>query len=53
MSRLWTTDKSYRQANFGVHWLNALKHRHADGHWCVVVDPDEFLDLPPLRYPRS
>ncbi len=43
---LWTTDKSYRQANFGVHWLNALKHRYADGHWCVVVDPDEFLVYP-------
>ncbi len=43
---LWTTDKSYRQANFGVHWMNALKHRYADGHWCVIVDPDEFLVYP-------
>lgn len=43
---LWTTDKSYRQANYGVHWMNALKHRYADGHWCVVVDPDEFLIYP-------
>lgn len=43
---LWSTDKSYRQANFGVHWLNALMHRYADKHWCVVVDPDEFLIYP-------
>lgn len=43
---LWTTDKSYRKANFGMHWLNALMHRYANGHWCVVVDPDEFLVYP-------
>jgi len=43
---LWTTDKSYRKANFGVHWLNGLMHRYANKHWCVVVDPDEFLVYP-------
>lgn len=43
---LWSTHSSYRQSNFGVHWLNALMHRYAHGHWCVVVDPDEFLVYP-------
>jgi hypothetical protein len=43
---LWTTDASYRRANFGVHWLNALLHRYGRGHWCLILDPDEFLVYP-------
>lgn len=43
---LWTTEASYKRANFGMAWLNALLHKYADGHWCVVVDPDEFLVYP-------
>ncbi|MGC3937942.1 glycosyltransferase family 2 protein [Roseobacter sp. EG26] len=51
---LWQTRGSYKRARFGVDWLNYLQGKYADGHWCVVVDPDEFLlypfcDTRPLR----
>ena len=37
---------SYRDARFGVDWLNYLQRKHADGHWTLVVDPDEFFVFP-------
>ncbi len=43
---LWHTQASYRRARFGVDWLNWLQMRHGHGHWCLVVDPDEFLVYP-------
>ena len=51
---LWRTEASYRAAAFGVDWLNWLAHQHGHGHWCLTVDPDEFLvfpfcDVRPLR----
>lgn len=51
---LWQTDGSYRGARFGVDWMNALLRRYGVGHWCLTVDPDEFLVYPfcetrPLR----
>lgn len=51
---LWTTGASYKRARFGVDWLNGLQRRHAHGHWCLTVDPDElfiypFCDTRPLR----
>jgi len=51
---VWTTDKSYKRAKFGIDWLNWLQSRYGHGHWTLVVDPDEFLVYPfcdtrPLR----
>jgi len=51
---LWHSDASYRRANYGVDWMNALKRRYAHGHWVLVVDPDElfiypFCDTRPIR----
>ena len=51
---LWTTQHSYKRSQFGVDWLNGLKGKHADGHWVLVVDVDEFFVYPhcdtrPLR----
>ncbi|MCE6961096.1 glycosyltransferase family 2 protein [Cereibacter sphaeroides] len=51
---LWHTAKSYKRARFGMDWLNGLLRRHGDRHWCLTVDPDEFLVFPfcdtrPLR----
>ena len=43
---LWTTKASYREANFGVHWLNFLLRKYGSGHWCLTLDPDEFLVIP-------
>ncbi|MCB1313450.1 MAG: glycosyltransferase family 2 protein [Sedimentitalea sp.] len=51
---LWHSAASYRRARFGMDWLNWLMMTHGHGHWCLVVDPDEFLVYPycdtrPLR----
>ena len=43
---VWNTSASYKKSNFGMHWLNALLWRYGSGHWCVTVDPDEFLVFP-------
>jgi hypothetical protein len=43
---LWTTSASYKESNFGVHWLNYLLRRFGSGHWCLTLDPDEFLVIP-------
>lgn len=51
---LWSTKASYKDARFGVDWMNWLKSKYAHGHWVLVVDPDEFFVYPfcdtrPLR----
>lgn len=51
---VWHSTASYKRARFGVDWLNWLQMQHGHGHWCLVVDPDEFLIYPfcdtrPLR----
>ena len=51
---LWHTKASYKSSRFGMDWLNELLRRYGHGHWCLTVDPDEFLIYPfhdtrPLR----
>ena len=51
---VWTTQHSYKRSRFGVDWLNWLQMKYGHGHWCLVVDPDEFFVYPfcdtrPLR----
>lgn len=41
---LWRTTASYRNARFGVDWLNWLLCKYGHNHWCVTVDADEYLD---------
>ena len=43
---LWSTSESYKGARFGVDWMNGLLRRYGSGHWCLTVDPDEFLVYP-------
>ncbi len=43
---LWTTPSSYKDARFGMDWLNWLQMRYAHGHWALTVDVDEFLVYP-------
>ncbi|KGJ21140.1 glycosyl transferase family 2 [Paracoccus sanguinis] len=43
---LWATSESYKGARFGVDWMNGLLRRYGSGHWCLTVDPDEFLVYP-------
>ncbi|WP_394174911.1 glycosyltransferase family 2 protein [Thalassotalea litorea] len=37
------TPDSYKTANFGMHWVNALLRRYGSNHWCLVCDIDEHL----------
>jgi hypothetical protein len=43
---LWTTPRSYRDARFGMDWVNWLLLRHGHGHWCLTLDADELLVYP-------
>lgn len=43
---LWSTAASYKRARFGMDWINWLLLRHGRDHWCLTVDPDEFLVYP-------
>lgn len=43
---LWSTGASYKRARFGMDWINWLLLRHGRNHWCLTVDPDEFLVYP-------
>jgi hypothetical protein len=43
---LWTTPHSYKRSRFGVDWLNWLQRKYGHKHWCLTVDPDEFLVYP-------
>ncbi|MDJ0859440.1 MAG: glycosyltransferase family 2 protein [Dinoroseobacter sp.] len=51
---VWRTGASYRHARFGMDWMMRLLRRYGTGHWCLTIDPDEFLVYPfcetrPLR----
>jgi len=43
---VWHTRASYKGSKYGVHWLNHLLKQYGQGHWCLTVDPDEFLVFP-------
>lgn len=43
---IWQTSKSYKNARFGMDWVNYLASRYAAGHWILCVDPDEHLVYP-------
>jgi hypothetical protein len=43
---VWHTTASFRAARFGLDWLTYLRNRHGCGHWCLTLDPDEFLVYP-------
>ena len=43
---VWRTRGSYRKSRYGVDWLNHLQSRYGHKHWCLTVDPDEFLQYP-------
>jgi len=51
---VWTTSASYKHARYGLDWQVWLLRKYGHNHWCLTVDPDEFLVYPfcdtrPLR----
>jgi len=43
---VWSTTDSYKRSRFGIDWINRLLRLYGHGHWCLTVDPDEFLVYP-------
>ncbi|MBE9196634.1 glycosyltransferase family 2 protein [Synechocystis sp. LEGE 06083] len=43
------TEDSYKDSNFGMHWLNYLLFKYGRGHWCFTCDPDEFFIYPHME----
>lgn len=43
---LFYTNNSYKESNFGMHWINYILRRYGSKHWCLTCDPDEFLVVP-------
>ncbi len=46
---VYYTNKSYKDSHFGVYWLNYLLKKYGTGHWCLTIDPDEFLVYPHME----
>ena len=40
---IWLAEGSYKDARYGVVWMNHLLGRYCTGKWIVNVDPDEYL----------
>jgi hypothetical protein len=43
---VWHSGMDYTAANYGMAWVETLLRAHGEGHWCVIVDVDEFLQYP-------
>lgn len=43
---LWHTAASYRDAAFGVYWMNWLAGKYCHNRWTLTVDVDEFFVYP-------
>ncbi len=43
---VFLADGSYKESNFGMHWINYLLRKYGCGKWCLTCDPDEFIVYP-------
>lgn len=43
---LWHCGESYKEGRFGMDWISHLLRKFGHDHWCLTVDPDEFLVYP-------
>ncbi len=43
---VFSTAQRYDDALYGIHWMHTMLRRYGVGHWCVLVDIDEFLTYP-------
>lgn len=46
---LYQMSSSYKEADFGIRWINELMGVHGGNRWCLYVDIDEFLVFPYLE----
>lgn len=46
---LFYTEASFKKARFGMLWINRLLRQYGSNHWCLIVDPDEFLVYPNIE----
>lgn len=40
---LWSSSMSFREANYGAAWFEAILRAHAPTNWVVIIDADELL----------
>jgi hypothetical protein len=40
---VWSTTMAYRQANWGITWMEVVLRSHRPQGWCLFVDPDELF----------
>ena len=50
---VWRTEQPYQESRFGVDWQEALLQRFGVGHWCLLLDLDEFFYFPFCDQGRS
>ena len=43
---VWSTEQPFQDSRFGVDWQEALAERFGIGHWCLLLDLDEFFYYP-------
>ena len=39
----WSTAQAYQESHFGLDWQQALLKQFGVGHWCLLLDLDEFF----------
>ena len=50
---VWRTEQLYQESRFGVDWQETLLQRFGVGHWCLLLDLDEFFYFPFCDQGRS
>ena len=50
---VWRTTQPYQESRFGVDWQHALLKQFGVGHWCLLLDLDEFFYYPYCDQGRS
>lgn len=50
---IWRTQQIYQECRFGVDWQESLLERFGIGHWCLLLDLDEFFYFPFCDQGRS
>lgn len=43
---IWKTHQAFQESRFGTDWQEALLKKYGQGHWCLLLDIDEFFFFP-------